>query len=189
MPYYFIRANGNTGHNNPNDPKCYVRGELPNFPNTYFNYYQFCLDNNIIRIGWPDVGDILAGNKTKALANCYDWNSIRDYVQGYLSSFSQIPLKSIILMPNKENPGELYIGEVIKTYWYYHNIPHDAYECSHRVGVCWDRDGNGNSIRYWANQLGICIIGGFWRWAFYELKDVAIINNIDNERRNNGFSI
>ena len=52
---------------------CYVANEPPNFPERYFNYYQYCLDNNIIRIGWPDVGDLSKkGYKVNALSNCYD---------------------------------------------------------------------------------------------------------------------
>ena len=146
MPYYFVRVNGDTAHNNPNHTDCYVHGEPPNYPGTYYNYYNYCLDNNIVRIGWPDVGDILAGNKTNALAKCYDWNSIKPREQGYLTSFSRIPLTSIILMPNKDKPGELYLGEVKRAYRYYYNIPRDPYECSHRVGVNWDRDKNNNPI-------------------------------------------
>ena len=187
MPYFFVRVNGDTAHNDPSEPKCYVKGEPPHFPATYFNYYQYCLDNNIVRIGWPDVGDIIAGNKTKALKNCYDMNNIPTHIKDYLSSFSKIPLKSNILMPNKDHPGELYLGEVIKTYLYYHNVPQHPYECSHRVGVKWDHDINGNPIIYRASQLGINIIGGWWRRAFYEIRDITLMSNIDNARRSNGF--
>jgi hypothetical protein len=191
MPYYFVRVNGNTSHNNPNDVACYVQGEPPRFPVTYFNYYRYCLNNKIVRIGWPDVGDILAGNKVGALATCYDLYNIdndpiktRRIIKEYLVPFSQIPLKSIILMPNKDNPGELYCGEVIKTYWYHHNIPADPYECSHRVGVEWDRDGNKNPIIYHASQFNMSTRGTPFAKAFCEIKKEDIIKAIHRVRLN-----
>ncbi len=187
MHYYFIRVNGNTAHNDPNDRNCYVEGEPPTFPTTYFNYYQYCLDNKIIRIGWPDVGDLSVGNKANALTNCYNINDVNSRVQNYLISFREIPVGSIVLMPNKDNPGELYIGKVKKRYWYHYNIPIDPYECSHRVGVNWDRDKNNIPIIHHADQLGIRIIGGWWRLAFYEIQDTDVINSINNIRNNNGF--
>ncbi len=182
MPYFFVRVNGETAHNNPASIDCYVPNEPPNFPTTYFNYYQYCLDNNIIRIGWPDVGDILAGAKYGVLANCYDLAALNSSLQEYLRSFSRITLENVILMPNKDNPGELYIGEVIEPYCYYHNIPKDPYECSHRLGVNWDIDKDSNPIVYSANTLGINIHGGWWMWGFYEIQDIRIINNIDHAR-------
>ena len=99
MPYYFVRVNGETAHNDPNSQNCYVKNEPPFYPANYFNYYQYCLDNNIVRIGWPDVGDLLIGNKANALANCYQWNTLEDRKRDYLTSFSQLPITSIILMP------------------------------------------------------------------------------------------
>ncbi|OGW52587.1 MAG: hypothetical protein A2Y81_13400 [Nitrospirae bacterium RBG_13_43_8] len=188
MAYYFVRVHGNTSNNNPNKANCYVEGEPPEYPNTYFNYYQFCLDNNIVRIGYPDIGDLLIGNKANALTtNCHDLNSIGPHWRGCLTSFSRIPLNSIILMPNKDRPGELYLGKVTKTYWYYHNVPTVPYECSHRLGVNWDRDNNGSPLRYWANDLAIDIRRGWWRRPFCEIKDMNIIKNIDIARRKNGF--
>ncbi len=184
MPYYFVRVNGDTAHNNPNDVTCYVQGEPPSFPATYFNYYRYCLNNNIVRIGWPDVGDILAGNKVGALAKCYDLYNIDNYIRNYLISFSQIPIKSIILMPNKDNSGELYCGEVIKTYWYHHNIPTDPYECSHRVGVEWDRDANNNPIMYHANQFNMSTRGNPFAKAFCEIQKKDIIEAIHRVRLN-----
>jgi len=180
MAYYFIRVNGDTAHNNPSRANCYVPNEPPVYPATFFNYYQYCLDNNVVRIGWPDVGDMRIGGNPGALSKCY--TLLKPYEQSYLTRFAQIQPKSVILMPNKANPGELYIGEVTKTYRYYHNIPNDPYECSHRLGVNWDRNEHGGPIVYSANTLGINIHGGWWRWAFYEIQDSVIINNIDNAR-------
>ena len=51
--YYFIRVNGESDHNNPNRRSWYVEGEPPKFPKTYFNYLDYCIENNVIRIGWP----------------------------------------------------------------------------------------------------------------------------------------
>ncbi len=91
MPYFFVRVNGDTAHNNSSSPNCYVPNEPPIFPATFFNYCQYCLDKNIVRIGWPDVGDMLIVAKSGALSNCYDLASLKPYIQDYLTAFSRIP--------------------------------------------------------------------------------------------------
>lgn len=107
MSYYFVRVNGNTGHNNPSELDAYVKNEPPKFPKNYFNYYEYCLNNNFIRIGWPDVGDIVKGNRIGALANLYSLESVKSHIKKYLLDFSTISLQSIILMPDKDVPGDL----------------------------------------------------------------------------------
>lgn len=188
MSYYFVRVNGYTTHNDPNNIDCCVNGEPPVFPETYFNYCQYCLDNNIIRIGWPDVGDILSGNKVNTLANCYDLYSIDGYIKDYLNAFSQIPIDSIILMPNpNNNPGELYCGRVVRTYWYYHNLPIDPYECSHRLGVLWDRRKDDTPIKYNASQFNMSTQGTPFAKAFSPIRKESIIKGIRTTRYRYGF--
>ena len=186
MPYYFVRVNGNTLHNDPNT-NCYIVGEPPNYPNKKFNYYRYCLEKSIIRIGWPDVGDLLIGNRANALSNCYDLNSIQTRHRNYLFAFSQIPQGSVILMPNIEIPGELYLGEVTKTYWYHYNIPIDPYECSHRISVNWDCKKDRDPVKYNSKQFGINHHIGWWRFAFYKIQNGNIIKAIDRVRQANGF--
>jgi hypothetical protein len=179
--YYFLRVNGDTGHNNRNDTACFVPGEPPAFPNTYFNYLDFCLKKDIVRIGWPDSGDLTASvSKTGALATCYDLDTVPSHVRAYLLSFRVIALRSIILVPDKDHPGDIYICAVTGGYHYFHNVPTAPYECAHRLKVVWDKDISGHPTRYSASQLGIGIQGGFWRKAFHEFPPGdPIINNID----------
>ena len=56
MNIWFVRTNGNTAHNNPNDSG-YVPGEPPHYPQTEFNYSQKCLKEGFVRYGWPNTGN------------------------------------------------------------------------------------------------------------------------------------
>ena len=174
---YFIRVNGNTAHNNPQEDQCFVPGEPPHYPRTYFNYYKKCLAEGFVRIGWPDVGDLRTMDRTRVLAHCYCWEGIKQHVRNYLESFLNIPLRSTVLMPNKDNPGELSIGTTTSSYYFSHNVPHNPYECAHRINVQWD------PVRYHADELGINIQGGWWRRAFHHIEDVGIIDQIKATRK------
>lgn len=169
--YYFVRVNGNTLHNNPNEPDYYVQGEPPLYPNTYFDALAYCLQNNIIRIGWPDTGDLSAPTKTGALARGYSLTTLKPYIQEYLRTFASIPEKSVVLMPDKDNSGDIYLGQVTKTYHYFHNIPIAPYEHSHRLGVRWLRKEDGQPICFQARDLNIPTKGGFWLRAFHNLSE------------------
>ncbi len=182
MSYYFVRVAGKTGHNNPNEQDAYVPNEPPKYPKTYYNYYKYCLKNNFVRIGWPDTGDLIKGGGTGALARFYSLETVKPHIKKYLLDFSHIPLKSIILMPNKDFPGHLYIGEVISPYNYYHDVPNAPYECAHRLGVEWDKDSSGEPMLYHAADLNIGIIGGWWLRAFHEISDNNITHAIDEAR-------
>lgn len=186
MSYYFVRVAGKTGHNNPNEPDLYIPDEPPKYPKTVFNYYDYCLRNNFVRIGWPNVGDLIKGNGSGSLSNGYTLDSIKPHIRKYLLDFSHIPLKSVILMPNKDVPGNIYMGEVYKQYEYYHDTPKAPYECAHRLGVSWDRDSNDNPVIYHASDLGIGIIGGWWLRAFHILTDSIITDKIDAARQQYG---
>jgi hypothetical protein len=179
MPYYFVRVAGETSHNNPQEHSSFVAGEPPTYPKKYFNHYARCLADGFIRIGWPDTGDLLKGGKNSALTDAYTLETLKPHIQKYLFQFSNMPLGSIVLMPNKDNPGELYIGEVNAPYRYYHDVPNDPYECSHRVGVSWNKDESGMPKAYLASSLGIGIMGGWWLRAFHEIKDKKTISAID----------
>ena len=185
MSYYFIRVNIDTIHNNPNMPEAYVVNEPPKFPETKYNYAKFCLKNNIIRIGWPDVGDIIKGNKVGALANAYSLDTLKTSIQKALIKFSKIQLGDIILMPDKDISGNLYMGVVYKTYEYYHNIPSDPYDCAHRLGVIWDLQSDGEPFIYSAKSMDISTLGGWWRSPFAEIKNSETIHRIDNCRQLN----
>jgi len=182
MSYYFVRVAGKTGHNNPNEPDAYVQNEPPTYPKAYYNYYEYCLKNGVIRIGWPDVGDLTKGGRIGALAHTYSLESIKPHIKRYLLDFSHIPLKSIVLMPNKDIPGNLYIGEVCGPYRYYHDVPRVPYECAHRLDVKWDKDTNGYPRLYHADDLNIGIVGGWWLRAFHEITDSKITDAIDKAR-------
>jgi len=182
MSYYFVRVAGKTGHNNPNIPEAYVPNEPPTYPKTYFNYYKYCLKYGFIRIGWPDVGDLTKGGRSGALANYYSLETVKPHIQKYLLGFLHIPLKSKVLMPNKDIPGDLYIGEITAPYQYYHDIPRAPYECAHRLGVEWDKGRSGKPKLYHAADLNFPIIGGWWLRAFHEITDDKITDAIDKVR-------
>ena len=168
---YFIRVNGHTRHNDPNDQDCFVPGEPPEYPITFFNYYNKCLEGRFVRIGWPDVGDLRMADGAGAVANCYNWHDIPQHIGGYLDGFLNIPVRSTVLMPNKDNPGELAIGTTTSEYYFVHDVPNDPYECAHRIDVQWNINEQGNPIQYQANELGINIRGGWWRRAFHHIGD------------------
>lgn len=169
---YSVRVNGKTLHNNPNEPDSYVPNEPPIFPVTLFNYVGFCLREEVIRIGWPDTGDLNKPSKTGALAKRYSLDSVKPYIQEYLLTFRDISVGSVILMPNTDKKGDFYMGEVTKPYHYRHNVPTEPYECAHRLGVEWDRDADGKHKIYHAAAFGIETRGGgFWRRAFQALDN------------------
>jgi hypothetical protein len=165
----FVRANGDTVHNDPDARDAFVSGEPPEWPATYFNYVDFCLEHDIARIGWPDTGDLRAvPAKERALARGYSFHSLDDYVQRYLSRFRDTVAGSVVLMPDPDaaRPGTLYIGRVNRPY---HYVPQTPYECAHRLGVAWNRSA-GKPVAYQAGDLGIGIQGGWWLWAFHDLS-------------------
>lgn len=181
---YLIRVNGKTSHNDPTCADCFVPGEPPTYPKTAVNYFRKCLDENFVRIGWPDVGDLDTRDKHGALVNCYDWQRLRQHVRDYLDAFFHIPVGSAVLMPNKDRPGDLCIGTTPSRYYFSHNVPNDPYECAHRIDVNWDTDKQGNPVMYQAGQLGIDIHNrALWGRAFRHIEDEHIINKIRAERK------
>lgn len=167
--YYFVRVNGATLHNNPGVPSHFVPGEPPRYPQTRFNVLDECLEQGFVRIGWPDTGDLKAPSKTGALAKGYTLSSLPLYVQNYLRTFVGIAEKSVILMPDTNRPGTLYLGKVTKPYHYFHNIPDAPYEHSHRLGVEWLKDEDGKPLPFEKHNLNIGS-GGFWMRAFHDLN-------------------
>ena len=179
--YYFIRVNGESIHCDPRMPQCYV----PSEPRpAYYNYVQYCLRHGLIRIGWPDIGDLRGPPKTGALGRCYDLSTINPHERRYLEQFADIGRGSVILMPDKDRPGALYVGEVTGSYDYFHQPPEHPYECAHRMGVRWDRR-DGRIVEYRASDFGINIRGGFWMRAFHRLdakQKAEVLRKIDAAR-------
>lgn len=190
MDFYFIRANGNTAHNNPNWPGLYIPGEPPTFPDTYFNGLGYCFANNIVRIGWPGSGDLRVEGWEQNMFSSYNLFPPSSHVTAYLTAFQDIRPGSVILVPDKDHPGDIYIAEVTGSYDYKNAPPVHPYEHSHRFGVVWDRSEDNNPTVYRASEFGIGIIGGFWTRAFFPLahsSDAAsIIANIQTIRQSRG---
>jgi len=188
--YYFVRANGETLHNNPRRTEAFVAGEPPEYPQTYFNGLSFCFRENIVRIGWPDTGDLRTRDRKGALARAYSLQTVPEHVKGYLETFRSIRPGSVVLVPNKDATGDIYIAQVTSGYDYYHSVPTHPYEHAHRVGVRWDRDQRNQPIIYHASLLGIPIRGGFWTRAFAVIDRNAnaqeIIGRIEAARQNAG---
>lgn len=179
MKVYFVRVNGLTLHDNPKIQDCFVAVEPKSFKrNGYSNYLSYSLENDIVRIGWPDVGDLTKRSKEGAKSNCYSFSTIKDYIREYLLAFRDIQPGSILIVPNREKSGDLYVSEVVKGYWYDTSGP---YECAHRVGVRWDRNNKNQPIIYTSDQMGISK-GGWWLRAFHEIKDQKVISRIAHAR-------
>jgi hypothetical protein len=69
---YFVRLNGDTLHNDPSNPRLYVPGEPPLFPKTAYDALNYCFQNDVVRIGWPDTGDLTTQDRKGALAGGYN---------------------------------------------------------------------------------------------------------------------
>ena len=168
---YFIRVNGNTLHNNPDVSRLYVPGESPRYPETYFNGLNYCFSHNIVRIGWPGYGDMRKPDRVGALSK-YTNSEFTSKQQEYLRNFADILEGSTIVMPDAGNPGDVYLGIVNAPYHYFHDVPLAPYEYSHRLGVKWMRNGNGDPIRFFAHELDLSIAGGvIWPRAFAILDE------------------
>ena len=180
MGYYFIRVNGETCHNNSEKSECYIAGE-PKEP--FFSYQEYCIKNNIVRIGWPATGDLLSKNYNHGLEECYTLEDLDQHIKEYLLSFKNIKVNDIIIMPHKEKKNTVYIGQVNKTYHYFYQLPKHPYECSHRLGVHWDLSSNNTPACYDISKLGIVNQGGYWIKAFSRIASDKIIKKIDDNRR------
>ncbi len=99
-----------------------------------------------------------------------------------METFRDIPVGGIVLVPNGDMSGDVYIAVVTEPYHYFHNPPADPYEHSHRLGVRWDRDKNGDPILYHAEQLGITVRGGLWRRAFGVITNPLIVSKVNDAR-------
>ncbi len=109
--HYFIRANGNTFHNNPDDQARYIPGEPPKYPATEFNAVNYCLRYGVARIGWPGTVDLRPHVDMDKYLRNYDkkyWVKVRRY----LLEFRDIRLGSIVLVPDASASGDIYVGEV-----------------------------------------------------------------------------
>lgn len=179
MKYYFVRVNGSSCHNKAGNKACYIAGEPKG---EMFDYFQYCLDNNIVRIGWPAVGDLTKQNDINAISDCYNFDTLDEHVKEYLYDFKAISRNDIIIMPSKKGTSEVYIGEVNRRYHYEYNIPEKPFECAHRLGVFWDRDSHGDIITYKLSDLGINNQGGWWIKAFSKVESEITIKNIELAR-------
>ena len=183
--YYFVRVNGESIHCDPRMPQCYVPSEPKP---AFYSYVGYCLRQGVIRIGWPDTGDLRAAPKAGALGQCYDLSTIRPHERRYLEQFAGIGRGSVILMPDRKRPGVLYVGDVTGSYEYFHKPPEHPYECAHRIGVKWDRR-DGHAAEYHATDFGINIRGGFWTRAFHRLdatQKADVLREIDAARSRAG---
>jgi hypothetical protein len=180
--YHFVRVNGDTGHNDPAKPQCYVKDEPPRWPTRFFNYVDYCFANNLIRIGWPDTGDLRNVSDVPARTPCYE--HLHERHRRYLRNFRDIQPGEGVLMPDKQRPGVLFAGVVTTPYSYFHDVPRHPYENAHRVGVKWDRHG-GVPVEYSTDDFGISIHGGWWLWAYHKLdarRYEALVRRIDERR-------
>jgi hypothetical protein len=182
--YYFVRVNGRTVHNNPKKPDCFQPGEPPAYPEVTYNYVHYCLSLDLVRIGWPAVGDLRALEDVPESNACY--GTLSERVRENLRDFKKIQPGSGVLMPDKRRPGALYAGDVYLPYGYFHEPPEHPFECAHRVGVRWDLDPeSGIPVEYHAEDIAMPARGGWWLRAFHHLtmeKHEALVRKINEQR-------
>ena len=180
--YYFIRPNGTSWHNDRRlRPEYFVEGEPLG---KRFNYSQKSLDEGIVRIGWPNTGDLRRTTRRWPCRTQGYPPGPAQYVLDYLESFRTMPRGSIVLMPDNRERGRIYIGKVVGGYCFHYNIENgDWYECAHRCKVSWVRESGGSPRRFSAANLRIPYPGGFWRRAFARIdltsKGRKIADRID----------
>jgi hypothetical protein len=183
--YFFVRANGQTVHNDPARPGCFVADEPPAFPRTDFDHVQYCLGYDVVRIGWPGVGDLRLATEVPDFSPCY--GRLPQRTREHLLAFRSIPVGAGVLMPDKQRPGVVYAGDATLPYSYFHQPPAHPFECAHRLGVRWDRDPvTGLPADYRAADLGMSSRGGWWLWPFHHLapgRHDELIARIDGVRR------
>lgn len=181
--YYFIRANGNTAHNNPAAADCYMPGEQPRYPDTFFNGIGYCLRHNIIRIGWPNVGDLRSANPRGPLPSCYyhDLESLGSHNpdhRRYLETFIQIQKGSVVLVPDAVS-SQVYVATVAEPYDYMYDPPTHPFEHAHRYPAEWDRTGTGEYAVYHKDALRL---RAYWPKAFSRILNPATIAIIEAAR-------
>jgi hypothetical protein len=166
--YYFVRVNGRTVHNNRNTPDCYVPGEPPEYPETAFDYAEYCLRYDLVRLGWPGAGDLRDHPDVPESTPCY--GVLNDRVRNHLRDFKTIAAGAGILMPDRKRAGVIYAGDAKLPYGYFYELPNHPFECAHRVGVRWDLDpASGRPVEYHADDFGVSSRGGWWLWALHHL--------------------
>lgn len=171
MDVWFIRSNGETGHNQPGT-KLYVPGEPPNFPERVFNHRRDCLADGFARIGWPASGDLREIGWRVRARDAYGEVASRHLA--YLEQFATIRLGDLIVMPAEREKFDVHVGLVIPSarhaaaaprsapYYYHHDIQAgEWYENAHRVPVMWNRESDGK----WT-VVSIPNLGGLWPKAF-----------------------
>lgn len=182
MKIWFIRTGGDTPLNNPYSPD-YVPGEPPEYPKTYYNYREKCLEEGFARIGWPNTGDLREINPKRLAPNGYNFQSIEPIHQKFLLKFKSIKAGDLILIPSIEATYSVYLGIALTVdkhkvppymnprpdaYYYYYNLDlGDWYECAHRVNVQWAKDSTGEFTIFQINELESIN----WRLAFSEVKN------------------
>jgi hypothetical protein len=193
MEIYYIRANGDTFHNNPSN-KFYIQGEPPKFPKKTFNYQKECLEDGFARVGHPGTGDLRDPSWRKKAFDIYGLDENHLHFS-FLEEFRLIRTGDYILLPTGKS-YEAYIGKVVKrdlftrdvvsssigenAYYYYFDVSKKQwYDNAHRVDVIWAQEPDGNLAKRKFTE-----IGGMWRRGFYKVgsmksRVLATINRFD----------
>jgi len=183
MSYYFIHANGNTAHNDPAEADCYMPGESPQRPGKFYNGIAYCLRHNIIRLGWPNVGDLRSADPRGPLPYCFYHdleilkNDNPDH-RRYMDTFIQIQHGNVILVPDAVSKL-VYIATVAGPYDYMYDPPTHPFEHAHRYSAKWDRTGSGEYATNTKSQLNL---KAYWPKAFSRIKNAETIAIIEAAR-------
>ncbi len=176
MNVWFVRSNGETGHNQPGT-KRFIRGEPPNYPERNFNYRQECLAGGFARVGLPAAGDLRELEWRTKACEAYGLDSSSHQLTN-LERFAAIRVGDLVAMPAAREKHDVHFGVVVPNqvnptasagsapYYYHYNIAAgDWFENAHRVPVQWHRDSSGD----WA-VLSVPELGGIWRKSFGRIE-------------------
>lgn len=180
MNVWFIRSNGETGHNEPGTD-LYIPGEPPTFPERFFDYRDLCLDGGFIRIGWSASGDVRKPGWKERIRRAY--RGIEDHTLRYLEQFSTIEKGDLILMPSGTGKFWVHFGIVEpdgdKPLYSYHydTKSGDWFENAHRLSVRWLRKSTGHWMTEHLPDLGGNWFHAFGRVVAAKKAAIALVGN------------
>lgn len=132
MDAWFVRTNGETGHNQPG-VKRFIRGEPPNYPAKRFDYRQECLAGGFARVGLPAAGDLRKLEWRSKACEAYGLVPSSHQLTN-LERFADIRVGDLVAMPAARETHDVHFGVVVPNqinpaasagsapYYYHYNI-------------------------------------------------------------------
>ena len=171
MDVYFVRANGESAHADPQRAEAYVE-RATSGRGARFNDLSYCLRAGFAALAGRTWAICVIRPKTRSGRGrtLTGWADLDPKHRRYLEEFAAIAVGDLVLVPDPDRSGLLYAGQVDKPYHYLFGPP-EPYEAAHRVGVAWI--GGSSPRTFYAKKLSIQTAGGWWRGAFHRLDAEA----------------